>query len=287
MSSRSSGWSVISLVLTVLALVSCAAPPRAESQALRTQVSDYELEVLVDGEPVRTFAHRGQSYLLGLEGARYVLRIHNRSGRRIEAVVTVDGLDVIDGEPGDFANKRGYLVPAYGSVDIEGWRVSERQAAAFRFAPIGQSYAAKTGRARNVGVIGVAVFPERVVRPAPRPMQPYEYGADADRAGSSEAKAEAPASSAPASAGAERRARKGLGTEFGEAMYSQIEHVSFVRANPTRPAFLLGARYDDRRGLISLGIDVDGRRDEALRESASPFPLSQHYARPPHDWRAE
>ncbi|HEY6881572.1 MAG TPA: hypothetical protein VI299_26280, partial [Polyangiales bacterium] len=257
------------------------------------------LEVLVDGEPTRTFVHRGETHVLGREGERYVLRVHNHSARRIEAVVTVDGLDVIDGEPGDFVRKRGYLVPAYGSVDIEGWRLSDQEAAVFRFAPIGQSYAAKTGRARNVGVIGVAVFPERVVRPRPVP-RPYRYeeppmhyeinsgvggASSSDMSARSAAPSSAPAAEASAKGSAERRS--GLGTEFGEATDSQIEHVSFTRANAKRPSVLLGARYNDRRGLIALGIDVDGRSDGELRQTASPFPVSQHYARPPRDWRAE
>jgi hypothetical protein len=312
MSTRLSGWSAVSLILTVLALVSCAAPPHGAAQALRTQKGNYELEVLVDGAPVRTFAHAGETHVLGHQGDRYVLRIHNHSARRIEAVVTVDGLDVIDGESGDFANKRGYLVPAYGYVDIDGWRLSNQEAAAFRFAAIGDSYAAKTGRARNVGVIGVAVFPERVVPPAPRPYRPaprddYDgypgYGGlgESKARPSREAEPSAEAAAAPqASAGraedrasskgaAEpaRRQRSGLGTEFGEAMYSQIEQVSFTRANPGRPATLLGARYNDRAGLLALGIDVDGvRRSEvSLRQSADPFPVTHGFARPPRDWR--
>ena len=80
-------------------------------------------------------------------GERYTLRIWNRSGRRIEAVVSVDGRDVVDGKPGDFRNKRGYLVPAWGSVDIDGWRLSERQAAAFRFTSVANSYAGRMGSA--------------------------------------------------------------------------------------------------------------------------------------------
>jgi hypothetical protein len=312
------------LLAALLALVSCAVPQRAESQALRARVSSYELEVLVDGAPARTFLHSGETHMLGEQGSRYILRVHNRSGRRIEAVVSVDGLDVIDGKTGDFANKRGYLVPAYGYVDIEGWRLSDREAAVFRFAPTGESYAAKTGSARNVGVIGVAVFPERIVR-APRPVySPYRYDhaepelsrAPADGAYDDAPRAEAKAGpareresqSAPAaapmastgraasgdSANAEsgamkRRSRSGLGTEFGEATSSRIEHVAFVRAQPSRPSALLGARYDDRAGLYALGIDVDGREqpsDLALRQSANPFP-SQRYARPPADWRRD
>ena len=317
--------SALSLIATVLALVSCAVPQTAASQALRAQVGAYELEVLVDGIPTRTFTHAGETHVLGAQGSRYVLRVHNRSGRRIEAVVAVDGLDVIDGKPADFANKRGYLVPAYGHVDIDGWRLSEREAAAFRFAAVSESYAAKTGSARHVGVIGVAVFPERSARPAPRvyaPQVPYRgpgrrdddessdlggYGARAEAKGSAgqgsaEAPAAAPASpprasaepangalaDAPAKRESARRSRSGLGTEFGEALSSEIRQVAFTRAQLTRPATVLGARYNDRAGLYALGIDVDGDAepsDLALRQSAQPFPRSRSFARPPVDWR--
>src|SRR5204863_536872 len=91
---------------------------------------------------------------------------------RIEAVVSVDGRDVIDGKPADWHGNRGYLVPAWSSVDIDGWRLSQREAAAFRFSTVSDSYAAKTGNAREVGVIGVAIFPERW-SPPPRPQPLY------------------------------------------------------------------------------------------------------------------
>ena len=44
--------------------------------------------------------------------------------------------------------------------------------ATFRFSKVKDSYAAKMGDARNVGVIGVAIFPERRPRRRPRPVQP-------------------------------------------------------------------------------------------------------------------
>jgi hypothetical protein len=314
---------MLTLLTSLLALFSCTVARPAASQALRAEVGAYELELLVDGVSARTFQHRGETHVLGEQGSRYVLRVHNRSGRRIEAVVSVDGLDVIDGKSADFAHKRGYLVPAHGYVDIDGWRLSEREAAAFRFAAVSDSYAAKSGKARNVGVIGVAVFPERVVRRV-RESWPYEshdsYGAAPElresepsrglgstgaptkgrsmRGSAPPAPASAPAAAdeAPAEGKAEakaasstaRRERSGLGTEFGEAVSSQISHVSFVRASASRPAVLLGARYNDRPGLYALGIDVDGQDDIALRQSASPFPMARHgYARPPADWRRD
>jgi hypothetical protein len=315
MDHHSLGAWALSVVAPVCALISCAVPQQAASQALRAQAGAYELEVLVNGVRAQTFEHAAETYVLGTEGSRYVLRVHNRSGRRIEAVVSVDGLDVIDGKPGDFASKRGYLVNAFGYVDIDGWRLSNREAAAFRFAPISESYAAKTGRARHVGVIGVAVFPERIERQplpvyVPRAANPEREAqpsaADApvhSRAASGaaspskaergddalaglDARAEAPASTQTAP----RRSRTGLGTEFGEALYSQIQQVEFVRAHAGRPCALLGARYNDRAGLYALGIEVDARNeplDLALRQSADPFPGSRRFARPPVDWRRD
>ena len=90
----------------------------------------------MDGSPAPTFWHDGETYVMGRVGERYVIRVSNRTGRRIEAVVTVDGRDVVDGKPGDFRHKRGYLVPAWGQVDIDGWRLSQSRAATFRFSSV-------------------------------------------------------------------------------------------------------------------------------------------------------
>ncbi len=154
----------------VAAATSCAAASLPPGAPLRDRSGAYEVEVLVDGVPAPTYAHDGETYVMGQLGARYTLRVHNHSGRRVEAVVSVDGRDVIDGKPAELRNKRGYLVPAYGQVDIDGWRISRAQAAAFRFSTVPESYAARTGNAREVGVIGVAVFPERYVPPPPPPI---------------------------------------------------------------------------------------------------------------------
>ncbi|HEX2660349.1 MAG TPA: hypothetical protein VHU40_18845, partial [Polyangia bacterium] len=154
--------------LVGLAPPSCASPPlRSGGYPLRASASGYELQVLVDGVPVQRFEHGGESFVLGQLGARYTLRVINHTGRRIEAVMSVDGRDAIDGKTADFRSKRGYLVPAWGTVDVDGWRLSRAEVAAFRFSTVADSYAARTGNAREVGVIGVAVFPERYVAPRP------------------------------------------------------------------------------------------------------------------------
>jgi hypothetical protein len=297
----------------VAAATSCAAASLPPGAPLRDRSGAYEVEVLVDGLPAPTYAHDGETYVMGQLGARYTLRVHNHSARRVEAVVSVDGRDVIDGKPAELRNKRGYLVPAYGQLDIDGWRISRAEAAAFRFSTVPESYAARTGNAREVGVIGVAVFPERYVPPPPiarRPLPIYpryydEYDmAPRDDAGprpeAESRSAEPPApSSAPAprmreesasgaGANADRmpekksaheRARSGLGTEYGEAVHSPTYEVEFVRANAARPSVILGLRYNDHDGLYAMGIDVDGpdwasAREEELRRTADPFPSS-------------
>jgi hypothetical protein len=319
--SKNSFVRVTRIALSVAGFVACAAPTRnAESRPLRPEAGGYQVEALVDGSPTQTFWHEGETFVLGHLGERYTIRVSNHTSRRVEVVVSVDGRDVIDGKPGDFARKSGYLVPAWGQVEIDGWRLSQEQAAAFRFSSVADSYATRMGSARNVGVIGVAIFPERVYRPPPRPIYPaipYRYdeerrfdGYHSKRAGndaiglapapSSSAPAQAPlADKAPAEAKtrsaageayAPRRSRPGLGTEFGEAVSSHIREVEFVRANSSEPAAVLGLRYNDRTGLIAMGIDVDGpwccSDDSSLRRTADPFPVSHtRYARPPSGWQ--
>jgi hypothetical protein len=112
------------------------------------------------GSPLAGY-HTGDTvYVLGTSGQRYTILIENDTPARFEAVVSVDGLDVINGRPAA-TGSRGYLLPPHGHIEIEGFRQSHDTVASFRFGSVGDSYAAQTGDARNVGVIGVAVFAER------------------------------------------------------------------------------------------------------------------------------
>ena len=113
------------------------------------------------------FAASGKSYVVGEAGRRYIIVVHNNTDNRLEVVLSVDGLDVLDGKAASF-NKRGYLVDPRAEVEIDGFRQSVDTVAAFRFGSVRGSYAAqKTGDARNVGVIGVAIFNERGTNPTP------------------------------------------------------------------------------------------------------------------------
>jgi len=111
------------------------------------------------GRPLAGAQVGGDVYAVGETGARYTIGVENHSAYRYEVVASVDGLDVIDGGDADFS-KRGYLIDPYTSFVIEGWRTGDATVAAFRFSDMDSSYAGRTGKARNIGVIGVAFFHE-------------------------------------------------------------------------------------------------------------------------------
>jgi hypothetical protein len=127
--------------------------------------------------------------LAGIEGARYTLRFRNLSDRSYEVIATVDGLDVLNGKAGSLRNG-GYVLRPLQTLDIEGFRKSQSEVAAFRFAAPGRAYAANTeaGDVRNIGVIGAALFeleqPETPRRPRrdATPPQPNAFPADASYA---------------------------------------------------------------------------------------------------------
>jgi hypothetical protein len=269
--------------------------------------SPYRVELLYgDSGRLPTFYSNGRAYVQGTIGERYRIRISNPTARRVEAVVSVDGLDAIDGRTASYDDKRGYVLAPYGEVVIDGFRTSMDQVATFRFSSVRDSYAARKGQDRNVGVIGVAFFPEReraaVVVPRPSPYyddrprssaSPSKGGYDAEGAGrapGSPAPVPSPAAESQADGagpygGAPRReARRGLGTEFGEQRHSSIGYTNFQRENALTPANVVELRYNDRQGLLALGIRVDeivGRDDVSLRETAEPFPQSRYAAPPP------
>ncbi len=113
-----------------------------------------------NGVPLQSANLGGRDYVAGTDGQRYVIQIENHTGNRFEAVATVDGLDVVDGKQGSLG-KRGYLIDPWASLQIDGFRRSQSAVAAFRFGAVKDSYAARKGNDRNVGVIGVAFFHER------------------------------------------------------------------------------------------------------------------------------
>jgi hypothetical protein len=215
----------VSLFVSAFGLVACmsahadrAHPRRHGGPALVGPESPYEVELIGEaGQVLPTFAHGGRHYVLGDVGGRYTIRVTNPTPRRVEAVVSVDGLDVVDGRPADFVSKRGYIVPAGGELRIDGFRTSTSDVATFRFSSVSASYAGRKGIARNVGVIGVALFEEKeppqiVLQPVPlpEPVEPQHHWRGDARGGDKSAASSADESSgAPAGVGGGGRSRSG------------------------------------------------------------------------------
>jgi hypothetical protein len=112
-------------------------------------------------ETLSTWRHRGASYVAGRPGDRYAVRLTNRSSGRVLVVLSVDGVNAVSGDTAA-VSQTGYVLAPYQTAEITGWRKSYSEAAAFYFTALPDSYAARTGRPDNVGVIGAAVFRERV-----------------------------------------------------------------------------------------------------------------------------
>ncbi|MGO4127552.1 hypothetical protein AB4Z01_24370 [Inquilinus sp. YAF38] len=157
---------------------SAAMGPVSAIRSLPVADGTVEFSVLgARGTPLRlTPTSGGDLRLQGRSGDLYRLAFGNRSRRTVEVVATVDGLDVLNGRPGTIAN-RGYVVRPGEMLVIEGFRKSEDEVAAFRFAAPDDAYAANTpqGDPRNIGVIGVALFTlddpaNEVVAGSPRPF---------------------------------------------------------------------------------------------------------------------
>jgi hypothetical protein len=128
----------------------------------------------------------GEYWVAGKPGATYAIEIHNRLGERVLAVTSVDGVNVVSGETAAW-NQTGYVFRPRYDYRITGWRKSDDEVAAFTFTDSPNSYAARTGRPANVGIIGVAVFRERqqpqvYVPPSPPVRTPALPSAPAPKA---------------------------------------------------------------------------------------------------------
>ena len=133
-----------------------SAPPRAARGLIEFTVRDG-----ASGFALKTVEAGGRRFVVGEPGKRYTIELRNRTDARLEVVLSVDGLDVIDGRPAAY-RKPGYVIPPRGRTLVEGFRTNLSAVAAFRFGRVENSYAAQSGRStRDVGVIGAAVFGER------------------------------------------------------------------------------------------------------------------------------
>ena len=124
------------------------------------QIVDVSITDLDSGTTLPAYPHAGRDYVAGSPGHRYAVTLVNRTGGRVLAVLSVDGVNAVSGETAN-PEQSGYVLGPWERAEIRGWRKSLDEVADFVFTSVPDSYAARTGRPRNVGVIGVAAFRER------------------------------------------------------------------------------------------------------------------------------
>ncbi len=248
----------LALVLLGTAISAVAAPARAAGQLVDVELVDRSENRLL---PMHRYG--GAAWVAGQPGNRYAIRLANRSAGRVLVVLSVDGVNAISGDTAALG-QTGYVLGPYARAEITGWRKSLSEAAAFYFTTLPDSYAARTDRPENVGVIGAAIFRERASRPEPdlsaAPLQRQTPSRNAAGEAGASAKSAAPESSSlardRADAIGELRAERRLGTGHGERLYSPTSSVAFERAS-REPAEIVRVRYDSLPRLVAMGV-IDG-----------------------------
>ena len=272
------------------------------------------------GRILREHYHQGARYIEAPPAGDYAIRITNDSPARRMAVLSVDGINAINGADASFDGP-GYVLDPWGSVEVPGWHRGNKEVASFSFREQTDSYAAQTGRGtRNVGVIGIAVFDEKVrsapliieehhhhhepwswawpwPKTGPRHPRPHSFwearygtaGGGPLRAGVTLSASDshraygASAGDTTVSSSVENSASQGamdVGTAYGSARVFHTTSVDFERATAA-PAEVVTLRYATRERLKSWGVQVDAPQTPAQPQA---FPLSQGCP-PPPDWR--
>lgn len=264
----------------------------------------YELVVRPRGRtPADEYLHNSAVWIEGREGSNYTIDIRNNTHNRALFVISVDGLDVLEGKPAGL-NSQGYVVPAYQTVSVPGWKLNNAQAAEFFFSRSRDSYVNEIGGSTsNTGVIGAMIFSEyqpirhfNAMSHLSHPMSSgslngTSYGAISGASPLRSSKGTSMMTNSNASLlntpiGANITSvnfiSQDVGTGFGEATNWNTTTTQFVKANPTTPDAILAMYYNTAKNLEKMGIRIRTKRD--ISYQANPFPAYTTGCKPPPDW---
>ena len=257
------------------------------------------VDILVNDKPISQYSHNGEMFVEGRAKSPYKIRIKNNSWKRVKAVISVDGLSVMDGQPAS-ENSTGYIIAGYSTSVIDGWRLTEDSVAQFVKKKKKNSYSAKLGEGvQNTGVIGIVFFEEKQYHyntvawnsfdaPYSHTIQPMwlvnnnvnlgamrGIGISASSAVGQNSAATAKSlsrrvssdtvSTAYTSDSFSEPVTQNLGTEFGKETHSAATKTSFQQESYASQRTVI--YYDDRRGLEARGIFMGRRKPD-------PFPAS-------------
>jgi len=246
--------------------------------------------MIVDGKSVKKIKYSGKTFLPVEDGMKFDINIYNDSNRKVTAVVSVDGLSVLDGKPADHEGK-GYVIEPYSYVNIDGWRSSQNETNAFRVGGSGESYTEKMGHGKqNRGVIGVVVIPEKYRARVKSSLPPlwvtdgYPFKNLQNDSESEELTSggiDLPVQTNCCSRGPSGQScrsvnmpAQSVGTAFGETQHSPSVQVYFERDYNKKEVIVL--YYDTIESLRQKGIPVD------CHINPNPFPKQEEKCWCPH-----
>lgn len=259
----------------------------------------YELVVRPLGRtPADEYYFNNAVWIEGREGNSYTIDIKNNSHTRALFIISVDGLDILSGNPAG-PDSNGYVLNPYQSLSIPGWKINNSEAAEFFFSRSRDSYVnAIGGSTANTGVIGAMIFSEYVV-PAPTYYNPNHWSNNPTWTTTSQLYGTAIGSAYPTSVdlNATRIAAvasnsmsvkssgvsQDVGTGFGNKTNWNTSSVGFVKANPNNPDAVLALYYNTAKNLERMGIRLKKKRD--ISYQANPFPAYTTGCKPPPDWQ--
>jgi len=276
------------LCISVLLTISLSAGAHAVGRLADVSVIDRD-----SGCAIPTHYYRGEYWVAGSPGARYAIAIRNRLGERVLAVTSVDGINVVSGATAAWGQS-GYVFGASEAYRITGWRKSDTDVAAFAFTAAPNSYAERTGRPANVGIIGVALFRERLAAAVPEISRRGEVAEQrSERANDAAAAGASAAPAAPIAGAADSLAKSAgniarpavqsfeprLGTAHGQRESSLVTHTEFERLQP-EPNEVVRIRYDSMENLVAMGV-VAPRGRMAMEPNAFPGAANRSYVPDP------
>lgn len=267
----------------------------------------YSAHVLVNGRKVKEYRHNGLTYIEAKEGTEFSIEVKNHAGQRVLAVVSIDGLDIIEGKPAT-VDSRGYIVSPYNADTFTGWRKSDTEVGAFQFTQKEKSYATEKGGGQNNGIIAIKLFAEKYTAPVYRHLggmlgspaykspdftgcMPMTRGRVTYSTNSvftgPDAGSTVVASSCHDSLGGSKGvsfseetqavADFDMGTTWGSKKEDKVKTVEFERGQELTTFEFY---YASREALLALGIPLVNQRAISL-----PQGFANSYAQPPKNWK--
>ena len=262
-----------------------------------------QVEVLVNGKPIKQHQHEGKTFIEARVNTEYTIKVKNSSGKRKLAVITVDGLNVISGNPHSDTDRQGYIVGAYDSLEVKGFRKDMKSVGAFKFCQAGGSYCNEKGLKGNNGIIGIRVYDEVVKTVFRSPMwgnnnrygtednhykgspsipNPYDITFTCNNATSTNYSSEVSDSSVQCSSLRSMNMKSSaapkfdVGTTWGKEINDSVINVEF---EPTTHCDEYVIYYDSKGNLENMGIKF-------VKEKQVHYPKAfGTFATPPKGWQ--